>query len=144
MQEHYLKGFEGKADLLCALRELNRVLPYAKDPKDGLAVYRTIIQRLSSLNDDGGRDAWEDKVLRDFKSDADACAEVYLNRGIRAYLQNDFPQALVFFRKVCREYPNSEFYGDAQYDVGSTLQDQKKYDEAIEEYSKLFTSNVDE
>ena len=45
---------------------------------------------------------------------------------------------------MCREYPNSEFYGDAQYNIGSTLQAQKKYDEAIEEYAKLFTSNVDE
>ena len=144
VREHYLKGFEGKADLFCALNELNRVLAYAKEAKDGLLVYRSIIQYLSSLNDDAGRDAWEAKLLRDFKDDQDGCAEVYLNRGIRAFLLNDFPQALVFFRKVCREYPNSEFYGDAQYDLGSTLQVQKKYDEAIEEYAKLFTSNVDE
>ena len=144
VREHYLKGFEGKADLFCALNELNRVLAYAKEAKDGLLVYRSIIQCLSSLNDDAGRDAWEDKLLRDLKADQDACAEVYVNRGIRAFLLNDFPQALVFFRKVCREYPNSEFYGDAQYNIGSTLQAQKKYDEAIEEYAKLFTSNVDE
>jgi len=144
VREHYLKGFEGKADLFCALNELHRVLAYAKDAKEGLLVYRSIIQCLSGLNDDAGRDAWEDKLLRDFKTDQDACAEVYVNRGIRAFGQNDFPEALVFFRKVCLEYPNSEFYGDAQYDLGSTLQEQKKYDEAIEEYAKLFTSNVDD
>ena len=144
VREHYLKGFEGPADFLCALRELNRVLPYAQTAKERLAVYHTTIQCLVGLGDESGRDAWEDQVLQDFRSDADACAEIYVNRGIRAYLHKEYPQAVDLFQKVCREYPNSESFGDAQYNLGSTLQEEQKFDRAVEEFSKLFTSNVDD
>jgi TolA-binding protein len=144
VREHYLKGFEGPADLFCSLRELNRVLAYAQTPKDRLAIYKMTIQCLTGLNDESGRDAWEEKLLRDMNSDADACAEVFVSRGIRAYLRKDYAQAKDFFRRVCQEYPNSDSFGDAQYNLGSTLQEEKKFDEAVAEFSKLFTSNVDD
>jgi tetratricopeptide (TPR) repeat protein len=144
VREHYLKGFEDKADLFCALKELNRALPYAKDPKEELAVYRMIIHCLSGLNDQAGRDAWEDKLLRHFKSDPDALAEIQLNRGIRAFLKKDYSKAIGFFRTVCTQYTGSEFYGDAQYNLGSAFQAQQQYDSAVDEFSKLFTSNVDD
>jgi tetratricopeptide (TPR) repeat protein len=144
VHEHYLKGYEEKADSFAALKELYRVLPYAHDPKEALAVYRLMIQCLSSLGDDSGRDAWEDKTLSDLKSDPEACAEVYLNRGIRAFLINDFQQAEVYFRKACSEYPNTNAYGDAQINLGAVFHEQNKYDEAIEEYAKLFSSNVND
>jgi tetratricopeptide (TPR) repeat protein len=141
---HYLAGFEAPGDLLCALKELNRVLPYAQKASDGLAVHRLIIQCLASCNDESGRDAWEDKMLTDYKFNQDTCAEVYLNRGIRAYAAKKYPAALALFLKVCQDYPNSEYYGDAQYNAGSTLQDQEKYDQAIQEFSKIFNSKVDD
>src|SRR5439155_15166714 len=59
-------------------------------------------------------------------------------------LKKDFPEAIAYFRKLCSEYPDSNFYGEAQYDIGSTLKEQKKYDEAVEEYTRLFLSNVNE
>ncbi len=144
VREHYLKGYEEKADNLLALKELHRVLPYAHNSKDALAVYHLMIQCLSGLGDDRGRDAWEDKTLIDFKAEPEACAEVYLNRGIRAFLKREFEQAVAYFGKVCSEYPDTDAYGDAQYDIGSVFQEQSKYDEAIEEYNKLFSSNVND
>jgi tetratricopeptide (TPR) repeat protein len=144
IREHYLSGFENHADTLCALKELNRVQPYAKDNLERVAIAKLAIQCLSSLNDTAGRDAWEDAVLRQFKTDQNACAEICLNRGIRAYLKTDYAAALAQFRIVCQEYPDSEFYGDALYNLGSTLQDQKRYDDAVQEFSKLFSSNVDD
>jgi len=144
VREHYLKGFEEHADYLSSLKELNRVLPYAKTAKESLALYQEMIKNLSALDDEPGLVAWEDKLLNELKSDRDAGAAIYLARGVRAYRTKNIPEALADFRKVCAEHADSSSYGDAQYDVGLLLQEQRKYDEAIPEYAKLFTSGVND
>ena len=136
VREHYLKGYEGKPNLFGSLQELTRVLPLTQNGKDAVDVHRMVIQCLTRLGDFKGRDAWEDKTLSDFNSDPEACAEVYLNKGIRAYSDKKYEPALALFRKVCLEYPNTLAYGDAQYDLGSLFQEQKNYDQAIEEYQQ--------
>src|SRR5262249_25588028 len=144
VRERYLKGFEEQGDYFSALKELSRVVPYAKNPKDTLAVYQLIIQNLSALDDEMGVTAWEDKVLKELKEDRDASAAIYLARGIRAYRKKNLAEALVDFRKVSTDHMDSSSYGDAQYDVGLLLQEQQKYDEAIPEYTKIFSSNVND
>ena len=54
------------------------VRPFARNTAEGLAVDHLIIQCLSSLNDESGRDAWEDKMLKDFNFNQDSSAEVLL------------------------------------------------------------------
>ena len=139
---HYLKGYEENADSLSAVQELHRVLPHAVNAKEALAVVEAIISRLGSLGDELGRDAWEDRLLSEFKTQPGACANVLLERGLRAFGKKDYPQTLTLLRQVCSEYSNTLAYGDAQYTVGLALQQQEKFDEAVEEYHKIFPSNV--
>jgi tetratricopeptide (TPR) repeat protein len=144
VQQHYLRGLEEKADALAAVAELYRVLSFAGNPSESVGVHQAIIRSLTELRDDAGRDAWEDKLVRDFKSDAEACAGVLVERGLRAYEVKDYPQALALLRKVCSEYPESGAYGDAQYTVGLILHKQSKYAEAVVEYTKIFASKVND
>lgn len=144
VREHYLTGYEEKSDAFSALKELTRVLPHAKNAKETLAVYQFMIKNLVALDDEPGIEAWENKVLSEFKSDREASAGVLLDRGLRAYTKKDFPGALAIFRKVCSEYPDTLAYGDAQYDAGLALHDQQKYPEAIAEYDRLFLSQVND
>jgi len=144
VREHYLTGYEEKADAFSALKELSRSLPHAKNAKETLAVYQFIIKNLVALDDEPGIEAWENKVLSEFKSDREASAGVILDRGLRAYTKKDYPGALAIFRKICSEYPDTLAYGDAQYDAGLVLHDQQKYAEAIAEYDRLFLSQVND
>lgn len=126
VRERYMKGYEGKADVFGALRHLHRVLPYAANSSNGVQLCQQFITCLSTLRDEAGRDAWENKLLADFKSDAEACAGVYYDRGIRAYHERrDFETSLNWMRKLCNELPNTKLWGDGQYSVGLILQDQK-------------------
>src|SRR4051812_31442283 len=93
VQKHYLKGFETKADTFSALEELTRVLPYAKNAKEAVVVHQLLVKNLDSLGDEPGRTAWENKLLNDFATNAEACANVYLERGMRAYDKKDFGTA---------------------------------------------------
>ncbi len=144
VREHYLRGFEEKPDSLAAVAELYRVLPYARDAREAVAVHQAIIKSLTELRDDAGRDAWEDELARDFKSDAEACAGVFVERGLRAYEAKDYPQALTLLRKVCSDYAETGAYGDAQYTVGLILHKQGKFAESVEEYAKIFSSSVND
>jgi tetratricopeptide (TPR) repeat protein len=144
VREHCLKGYEEKTDFFGALQELTRVLPFARNPKEGLMVHQFILKCLVGLDDTAGRDAWEEKLLKDFKGEREACAQVYLERGLRAMDKQNLPEAMPLFRKVCAEYPDTEAYGDAQFSVGVVLQLQEKYDEAVAEFSKLFPSKVND
>lgn len=144
VQEHYLKGYETKPDGFGALAELARVLPATKDPKEQLSIYQMIIKNLSTLDDDLGTQAWEDTLLAAFRSDRDACAAVFLDRGLRAFQKKNYPEALALFRQVCAEYPDAAAYGDAQYDAGLVLHEQQKYSEAISEYDKLLLSQLND
>jgi tetratricopeptide (TPR) repeat protein len=144
VQQHLLKAFEAKADVFSALEELTRVLPHARSPGESLLVHQLIIRNLDSMGDEVGRTAWEDKVLSDFKTNAEACARVHVDRGIRAYDKKDLATATTLFRKICSDYPDTQAYGDAQYTIALILQQQQKYDDAIAEYTKLFPSKVDD
>jgi len=144
VQEHYLKGFEEKADVFGALQELTRVLPFARSPREGASVCQFLIKCLERLDDTAGREAWEDKLLSDLKADSEACAQVYLERGLRAMEKEAFVPALSSFHKVCTEYADTEAYGDAQFSVGVVLQQQQKYDDAVAEFDKLFPSKVND
>lgn len=144
VQQHYLRGLEEKADPLGAVTELYRVLPHARDAREAVAVQEEIIRCLARLNDEDGRDAWEDKLMRDFPSDAEACANVLLERGLRFYNAGDYARALSLLQKVCTQFPNSGSYGDAQYAVGLILHKQGKYTEALAEYQKIFDSKVND
>ena len=143
VQQHYLNGYEEKADPFGALRELTHVLPSANRP-DAIAVHKLIIKLLTDLDDAAGRDAWEEQLLALCPNDAEVRGEVFLERGLRAYRRKELPEALTLYRKVCVEYPTSSAYGDAQYSIGYLLQEQQKYDEAVAEYSKLFSSSVND
>jgi len=144
VKEHYMKGLETEADLFGAVTELTRVLPYARDPKDSIAVYQNILKCLAGLGDDIGRDAWQEKLFSKHKSDSEVCVSVYLDRGKKAYYKKDLPAAQAFYKKVSSGYADSTFWGDGQYGLGLVLQEQQKYDEAMAEYAKIFPSKVND
>lgn len=144
VQQHLLRGYEAKADYFGALEELTRALPRARNSGDAVVVLQLIIRNLESLGDETGRAAWEDKVLRDFKTNDEACASVYLARGMRAYNNKDLAAAMPLLRKICSDYPDTQAYGDAQYTIALNLEQQQKYDDAIAEYEKLFPSKVED
>lgn len=144
VQEHYLKGLERKADLFGALRELHRILLNARTPQDAALVYRRIMKCLDGLGDDVGRNAWEEKLLGDLKTEMEACARVYYERGLRSFQKKNHPEALKCFGKISAEWPNSVLYGDALYGTGLVFQEQRNYDEAINEFEKIFSSKVND
>jgi tetratricopeptide (TPR) repeat protein len=145
VRERYLKGYERKPDYFGALRELNRALPLAKGTTNAVKVHQEIVRCLSSLNDEAGREAWENKILADFSTDVNACAGVYVDRGLRAYhAYRDYETALRWMRQACAVSADSMLWGDAQYSVGLILQDQKKYDDAIAAFNVIFPSNVND
>jgi tetratricopeptide (TPR) repeat protein len=144
VKERYMKGLETQADLFGSLSELTRVLPFAKSSKDSIAVYQTILKCLDGLGDELGKDAWQEKLFTEFKSDPEVCVSVYLDRGKKAYYNKDLPTAQSFYKKVSSQYPDSQFWGDSQYGLGLVLQEQLKYDEAIAEYAKIFPSKVND
>jgi tetratricopeptide (TPR) repeat protein len=145
VRERYLSGLEEEADFFGALRELNRILPLAKDPNDAILVYQQTIKCLQALNDEAGSKVWEDKLLADFPSQSEAGAEVYYDRSLRAYHERkDYETALKLMRQLCQQWPDSVLWGDAQYSIGLILQDQKKFDEAITEFSIIFPSKVND
>jgi len=143
-KERYLKGLETHADLFGALTELTRVLPFAKDPKQAVEVYQLILKCMKGLGDDDGRDAWQEKLLAEYKSDPEVCARMYVAKGTQAYYRKDLKEAEGFFQKVCSEYPESSAWGDGEYGLGLVLQEQQKYDEAMIQYAKIFPANVNE
>lgn len=142
VRQHYLKGFEMPPDYFSSLQELTLAMPYARNENDKAALDLLIIKTLNSMGDEAGRDAWEDKVLGNFKTNDEACARVYLDRGMRLYNKQDFAGALSLLRKIASDYPDTQAYGDAQYTVALILQQQQNYDEAIREYARLFRSKV--
>jgi tetratricopeptide (TPR) repeat protein len=142
IRKHYLKGYDVETDYLGALMELKRVMPDAKSETERLSMCRLFIECLSGLHDDAGRFAWEQRVLEDFKADADTCASIYLSRGQRAYEGKKLDEALLNYLRASTDYPNSRSYGIAQYNVSIVLKDQGKYDEAIAEFAELFPSAV--
>ena len=117
---------------------MHRLAPQAKSADEKLGLYGATIAALEGYGDDRGRDAWEEKLLVDFKDDQSACAGVFMDRGARAYYAKDFEKALQAYRKVSNDYPRSAFFGEAQFNIGTVLQRQRKYDDAILAYYKLF------
>jgi tetratricopeptide (TPR) repeat protein len=129
-----------------SLEELHRLLPKAKTPAQRFVIYWRTSGELETLGDYEGRDAWEEKILRDFKDDPNACATVFLDRGTRACRAKDWTKALEIFRRICRDYRKSDAWPEAQRQIGVILQRQKKYDEAIAAYRELMpdkTKKVD-
>lgn len=144
VRQHYLKGFEIPPDYFSSLEELTLAMPAARNEAEKLALHRLMIKTLDLMGDEAGCTAWENKELDDFKTNDEACAGVYRDRGMRAYHKEDFTNAMPLLRKVCSDYPETQAYGDAQYTVGLILQQQQKYDEAIMEYARLFQSKVED
>lgn len=143
-RQHYLKGYEIAPDYFSALEHLTSAMPYARSDGTKVALDLFIIKSLDLAGDESGRTAWENKVLDDFKSNGEACAGIYLGRGMRAFKDQDFTTATALFRKICSDYSDSSAYGDAQYNLALILQQQQSYDEAIGQYARLFRSKVDD
>lgn len=114
----------------------------AQKEEDKIKIYNDILFCLNGIGDSNTRMVWEDKLLQDFSSNIDACAEVYAQRGFKAYNEKQLDEALKNYKIVCDKYPNSKSYGIAQFNVGCIIHQQKKYQLAIVEYSKLLKSKV--
>jgi hypothetical protein len=143
-RQHYLKGLEANRDSFGALTELTRVLPYVKNAKEAIPVYQLIFKCLETLGDESGRTAWQDKFLADYKSEPEVCAIVYVDRGQKALLRKDMNESEAAFRKVCTDYAKTSLYADALFGLGLVLQEEQKYDAAIAEFTRIFSSNANE
>ena len=139
-----MKGLEGHADLFGALTVLTRVSPHVKSAKEAIPVYQLILRCLSSLGDESGREAWQDKFLAEYKSDPEVCAMVYVDRAQKAYYRKDMNLSETLFRKVSTDYAKTSVYGDALYGLGLVLQDEQRYEAAMAEYARIFSSNANE
>jgi tetratricopeptide (TPR) repeat protein len=139
-----LKNLESQADLFGALSELTRVLPYAKTAKEAIPVYQFIFKCLARLEDESGREAWQEKFLTDFKADPEVCAMVYVDRGQKAYFRKEMNASEAFFRRVCNDYASTSLYADALFGLGLVLQEEQRYDAAIAEFTRIFSSNANE
>jgi tetratricopeptide (TPR) repeat protein len=144
VRNHYLKGFEVMPDYFGALDHLTSAMPYAGTEAEKVAANLLIIKTLDSAHDEKGRTAWEDKVLKDFKTNNEACTSVYFGRGMRAFKNQDLAEATSLFRRICSDYSDTRVYGDAQYTLAVILQQQQSYDEGIRQYARLFQSKVDD
>jgi hypothetical protein len=144
VRKRYLKGLEAPADLFSALTVLTGVLPHAGKSPDAVPVYQLILKCLSGLSDEVGREAWQDKFLGEFKSDPEVVAEIYCDRAMKAYAKKDWQRSQALFQQVCTEFAKSSSYGNAQYGLGLVFQEQKKCDQAIVEFAKLFSSKVND
>jgi tetratricopeptide (TPR) repeat protein len=144
VRQRYLKGFEVEPDYFGALEHLTSTMPYARTEDEKVALDLLVIKTLDSAHDETGRTAWEDKVLEDFKTNKEACAGIYLGRGIRTFKKQDLTEATPLFRKICSDYSDTQAYGDAQYALAVILQQQQSYDESITQYARLFQSRVDD
>ncbi|MBI4232650.1 HEAT repeat domain-containing protein, partial [Candidatus Peregrinibacteria bacterium] len=128
-----------------ALRELDYILTgIVKNNDEKLTVYKMMIYTLGALGKQAEKTAWEDKLLAEFETNADSCAEIILQRGCKAYSEKNFEEALKKFRMVCDKYPNSKSYGGAQFNVGVTLNKLGRNEESISELKKLLGSNVND
>lgn len=144
VRQHYLKGFELPPDYFGALEHLADATPYARTETEKATLDLLIVKTLDSAGDESGRTAWENKVLDNFKTNSEACAGIYLGRGMRAFKKQDFATATALFRRICSDYSDTQAYGDAQYTLAMILQEQQNYDEAIMQYARLFQSKVDD
>jgi tetratricopeptide (TPR) repeat protein len=144
VRERYWKGFEEKADPLSAVKELFRVLPYARDPKDEVKVHQLIAKNLQTLGDTRGRDAWEDRLLQRHQADPEVVAALSISRAGRAYEAEHYAEAGALYRKAVVEHSSTAAYGDALYGLGYVLLKQQKYDEAIAEFERLIASKVND
>ncbi len=143
-REHYLKGLEARADLFGALTVLTRAAPHAKSVKEATPVYLLILRCLANLGDESGREAWQDRFLAEYKSEPEVCAMVYVDRAQKAYYRKDMNLSETLFRKVATDYARTSVYGDALYGLGLVLQDEQRYEAAMAEYARIFTSNANE
>lgn len=142
--DRYLGGYGPPKDRFGALAEIKRVLPFAEKEQDKLELYGMFISLLSELDDEQGVLAWEERILREFAENEEACAEIYVQRGERAYEAEKLDLALANYRLASEKYSGASSYGVAQYNVGFLLQKQKKHQEAIAEFSKLYDSGVND
>jgi len=140
----YLTGYDVNKDWFGALNESFRALPHAESPDVRLGLYRLIIESLGGLSDECGRRSWEEKLLRDFSDNADACADTYVTRAERAHRAGHLGKALRQYRVVCTDYARSKSYGLAQFNAGMILKEQRQYDRAISEFHRLVSSNVND
>lgn len=144
IEKRYMKGYESLYDYFSAMKELKRALSLGIDEKQKISIYWLFINYLSEIHDEKGRTAWEEKLLKDFSSDQDACAHIWIIRGQREYKNENLSEALKNYQIVCNEYKKSVSYGIAQFNLGMILKEQKKYADAITEFSKLVKSDVND
>ena len=143
-QQRYLVGYEVPVDYFGALQKVTRALPGATNAQEAVIGEQLIIKLLTGLGDEIGREAWENRLLAAHRDQTEACATVYLDRGLRAYEAEKYPDALTCFRKVVVDYPDTTAYGDAQFSVGLCFQQQKDYEAAIKEFNALIASKVND
>jgi tetratricopeptide (TPR) repeat protein len=131
-----------------AVLRLVELLPRLRDPGHRLFAYRYVWNYLES--DRPGRRAWEDKVVADLpkSSLSDRIRTQWAGPALEAayarFKRGDVEGALADYQRISRDYPDCGAFGMAQFNVGSILQQQTKYDEAIAEYKKIFPSAVND
>jgi tetratricopeptide (TPR) repeat protein len=99
---------------------------------------------LFRIGDEAGERAWQEKLLREFPSERDLCAGVYMSRAGRRYGTGDKAAALAAYRHVATEYRDTSHCAVAQFNMGQILQEAGEYRDAIPEFSRLIESDVDD
>jgi TolA-binding protein len=77
------------------------------------------------------------KALRAKYPDSKLTAEVVWWLGEYYYRHNDLPLARRYFSSLIQDFPKSALVVSAYYALGSTYQDEAKYDEAIENFKQV-------
>jgi len=126
--------------VLSSLAARHRALTADSPDEERLAVYEATIAALNASAQRAERDAWQTRLLIEFRHAHDACAPVYFERGVRAHWAGQREAALVSFQKLCRHHASSAHYGRALYHVGQILQERGQISEAIDAYQRVFAT----
>lgn len=147
IRDHFLKGLphDCKPDrLLSALERLTPLLEKSNAGEDRKQVYGQIQACLLALGDLAGLTLWEDQMLGEEWVSLEDRAGVAAQRADRAYKFKNHAEAEKQWRLICGQFPHTSHFGLAQFNLGYVLQEQGKFAEAIEEYNKLFPSQVND
>jgi tetratricopeptide (TPR) repeat protein len=71
-------------------------------------------------------------------------AGAILELGNKAHKAKDYEQAIKLWQQIENDYNNTPAWGKAVFNIGIALKEQKQFDDAIKQFEKLLTSNVND
>lgn len=123
VRERYPQRPYVHSDHLRALRKYETLLKRPLSPAEQARVYEAMIERLASLGDEPGAQAWEDAYIA-VADDEEIAAEVLLKRARRLMFNQQLAAAQRELRSLRYRYPRTTAGVDAGYELAWIEMDQ--------------------